>query len=197
MAIVNGQRIGARRLGRLDDGRLAALVRQGEAAAFEALYDRHHASLLAFCRHMLGNREDGEDALQHTFLRAHSALRDGPAPDSMRPWLFAIARNRCLTLLAAHRARPRRRRRAGSRPAAAPETPTPTPMPTPAGGPRPRPRPGPLGLPRPRPRRTPTPTPTATPAPEATATPTPPPPPHPRRNRTPTPTPAPTETPTP
>jgi RNA polymerase sigma factor (sigma-70 family) len=88
---------------RMDDERLAALAGAGDAAAFEALYDRHHAALLAFCRHMLGNREDGEDALQQAFVRAHRALTGGRAPDRVRPWLFAIARNRCLTLIAARR----------------------------------------------------------------------------------------------
>ena len=91
------------RLGRMADERLAGLVGRGDAAAFEALYDRHHVALLAFCRHMVGNREDGEDALQQAFLRAHKALADGRAPDRVRPWLFAIARNRCLTLIAARR----------------------------------------------------------------------------------------------
>jgi RNA polymerase sigma factor (sigma-70 family) len=91
------------RIRRLDDERLAALVQRGDGAAFEALYDRHHAPLLAFCRHMAGNREDGEDALQQTFLRAHRALTAGRVPDKVRPWLFAIARNRCRTLLAARR----------------------------------------------------------------------------------------------
>ena len=103
MGVLTGHRAGARRLRQLDDARLAALVRDGDQDAFEALYDRHHASLLAFCRHMLGNREDGEDALQQTFVRAHGALRQGRLPDSVRPWLFAIARNRCRTLLAARR----------------------------------------------------------------------------------------------
>jgi RNA polymerase sigma factor (sigma-70 family) len=97
-----GRRTGSR-LARLDDERLAALVCRGDAAAFETLYDRHHAALLAFCRHMLGDRQDGEDALQQAFLRAHRALAEGRAPDRVRPWLFAIARNRCLTLLAARR----------------------------------------------------------------------------------------------
>ncbi len=93
-------------LGRQDDARLATLVGRGDAAAFEALYDRHHASLLAFCRHMLGNREDGEEALQQTFLRAHRALSAGRPPETVRPWLFAIARNRCRTMLAARRDAP-------------------------------------------------------------------------------------------
>jgi RNA polymerase sigma factor (sigma-70 family) len=96
-------RPGNRRLRRLGDEGLAALVARGDAAAFEALYDRHHAPLLAFCRHMTGSREDGEDALQQTFLRAHGALLVGKVPDAVRPWLFAIARNRCRTLLAARR----------------------------------------------------------------------------------------------
>ena len=103
MASVVGHRVGLRRFAQLDDERLATLVRCGDEAAFEVLYDRHHASLLAFCRHMLGSREDGEDALQQTFVRAHRALRTGRLPDAVRPWLFAIARNRCRTVLAARR----------------------------------------------------------------------------------------------
>ena len=91
------------RLHRLDDEQLAGLVGRGDSAAFETLYDRHHAPLLAFCRHMVGSREDGEDVLQQAFLRAHKALCDGRVPDRVRPWLFAIARNRCLTLIAARR----------------------------------------------------------------------------------------------
>ena len=93
----------ARRLADLDDSRLAARVHAGDEAAFAELYDRHHKPLLSFCRHMLGNVQDGEDALQQTFIRAHRALVAGQMPDSLRPWLFAIARNRCKTMLAARR----------------------------------------------------------------------------------------------
>ena len=38
----------------IDDTRLARRVAQGDATAFEVLYDRHHRALLSFCRHMLG-----------------------------------------------------------------------------------------------------------------------------------------------
>ena len=92
------------RFAQLDDTRLAHRVAAGDVAAFETLYDRHHRALLSFCRHMLGSTEDGEDALQQTFLRAHGALRGGQVPDAIRPWLFAIARNRCLSMLSARRA---------------------------------------------------------------------------------------------
>src|SRR4051794_6353441 len=92
------------RFAQTDDARLARRVAAGDAAAFEALYDRHHRALLAFCRHMLGSTEDGEDALQQTFLRAHGALRAGQVPEAVRPWLYAIARNRCLSMLSARKA---------------------------------------------------------------------------------------------
>jgi RNA polymerase sigma factor (sigma-70 family) len=92
------------RVGRLDDARLAELAAAGDERAFEVVYDRHHRPLLAFCRHMLGSQDEGEDALQQTFLRAHRSLLSQGAPDELRPWLFAIARNRCLTILAARKA---------------------------------------------------------------------------------------------
>ena len=89
--------------GKLDDGRLAELAAAADERAFEAIFDRHHAPLLAFCRHMLSSREEGEDALQQTFLRAHRSLVDHGAPDELRPWLYAIARNRCRSALVARR----------------------------------------------------------------------------------------------
>jgi RNA polymerase sigma factor (sigma-70 family) len=92
------------RLGRLGDARLAELAAAGDERAFEAVYDRHHRALLGFCRHMVGSREEAEDALQQTFLRAHRALAEHGPPADLRPWLFTIARNRCRTLLAARRA---------------------------------------------------------------------------------------------
>jgi RNA polymerase sigma factor (sigma-70 family) len=94
----------ARLLRLASDERLVALVRDGEEGAFEALYDRHHPAILGFCRHMLGTREEAEDAVQHTFLAAFRDLARHEKPVELRPWLFAIARNRCLSLLRARRA---------------------------------------------------------------------------------------------
>jgi RNA polymerase sigma factor (sigma-70 family) len=85
------------------DERLVALVRHGDERAFEAIYDRHNRGILAFCRHMLGSREEAEDAVQHTFLSAYRALRDSEQDVALRPWLYAIARNRCLSMLRARR----------------------------------------------------------------------------------------------
>jgi len=85
------------------DERLIARVRAGDDAAFEAIYDRYYRGLLAFCRHMLGSRHEAEDALQHSFASAYRALRRDDAVVDLRPWLYTIARNRCLSALRARR----------------------------------------------------------------------------------------------
>ncbi|WP_205699345.1 sigma-70 family RNA polymerase sigma factor [Conexibacter sp. SYSU D00693] len=91
------------RLGLLSDERLVARVRDGDDRAFEVLFARHQPGLLSFCRYLLGSRDEAEDAVQQAFLRLHRALADGPPPEELRPYLYAIARNRCRTLLAQRR----------------------------------------------------------------------------------------------
>ena len=81
------------------DDYLVARVRAGDDVAFEAIYDRYARGVLAFCVHMLGSREAAEDALQLTFVSAYRALRDGDRKIALRPWLYTIARNRCLSEL--------------------------------------------------------------------------------------------------
>src|SRR5262249_33348949 len=81
------------------DKRLVALVRAGETVGFGVLYVRHARKLLSFCRHMLGSHQDGEDALQRTFASAYRALLIDEREIELRPWLFAIARNECLSIL--------------------------------------------------------------------------------------------------
>src|SRR5689334_14326282 len=85
------------------DDRLVARVRAGDDDAFEAISARYYPGLLAFCRHMLGGRDEAEDALQHSFASAYTALRRGDGVIDLRPWLYTIARNRCLSALRAQR----------------------------------------------------------------------------------------------
>ncbi len=91
---------GARRLlGHGRDEALVAGVRRRDRRAFEAIYERHAAQLLTFCIYLLGSRHDAEDALQATFASAYRALLGDSRPVSLRPWLFTIARNECLSIL--------------------------------------------------------------------------------------------------
>jgi RNA polymerase sigma factor (sigma-70 family) len=81
------------------DERLIALVRRGQHAAFETIVSRYQARLLAFCRHMLASREDAEDVLQEVFAAAFNAILADRREINVRPWLYRIARNRCLNHL--------------------------------------------------------------------------------------------------
>ena len=92
-----------RRLHSCDDTELVRCVRAGDVAAFEAIYDRHHRGILSFCRHMLGSREEAEDAVQHTFIAAHKDITGSDKPLRLKAWLYTIARNRCLSVLRARR----------------------------------------------------------------------------------------------
>jgi len=91
----------SRRLLRLaGDDRLAQQIQRGNDAAFEVAFERHAPAILTFCRHMLGSREEAEDAVQHTFAAAyHDLQRRGEREIALKAWLFTIARNRCLSIL--------------------------------------------------------------------------------------------------
>jgi RNA polymerase sigma factor (sigma-70 family) len=89
------------------DERLVEQIRRGNEAAFEVAFERHGPAILAFCRHMVGSRDEAEDVVQHSFAAAYRDLqRDGERDIALKPWLFAIARNRCLSLLRARREQP-------------------------------------------------------------------------------------------
>jgi RNA polymerase sigma factor (sigma-70 family) len=96
-----------RLLNALSDERLVEHIHRGDATAFEVLYDRYSSAILGFCRHMLGNPADAEDAAQHTFIAAHADIQRHERRDlHVKAWLYTIARNRCLSMLRARREQP-------------------------------------------------------------------------------------------
>jgi RNA polymerase sigma factor (sigma-70 family) len=97
--------MGARNLRRISDARLVQAARAGDPRAFDELYRRHQPAVLSFCRHLTGRLEDAEDAVQHTFLNAYRAITADTAELDLKPWLFTVARNRCLSLLRSRRLR--------------------------------------------------------------------------------------------
>jgi RNA polymerase sigma-70 factor (ECF subfamily) len=78
---------------------------RGEDHAFGQLVGLYRAELYAHCYRMLGSVHDADDALQDALLRAWRGLPgfDGRRP--LRPWLYKIATNACLDVIAQ---RPRR-----------------------------------------------------------------------------------------
>jgi RNA polymerase sigma factor (sigma-70 family) len=81
------------------DAKLIAMARSGNAGAFETIVDRYQGRLLGFCRQMLGSTEDAEDVLQEVFVNAYRAMLGDEREINLRPWLYRIARNRCLNHL--------------------------------------------------------------------------------------------------
>ncbi len=86
-------------LGTSSDERLARLVASGSEAAFATLYDRYHQCLFRYCRSLVHNDVDAQDALQSTFAAAYAALTRCEKDIVLRPWLFRIAHNESISLL--------------------------------------------------------------------------------------------------
>jgi RNA polymerase sigma-70 factor, ECF subfamily len=86
-----------------DDRALAVRSLRGEQAAMRQLVERHEGVVLRVCQRMLGNRHDAEDVVQETFVRALKSLGGWDQGRAFKPWLLAIAANRCRTALARRR----------------------------------------------------------------------------------------------
>src|ERR1700733_7220910 len=86
------------------DEQLVTLLRQGDQAAFAALVAPYPPRLLRFCRQILRSTEDAEDALQDVFAAAFRAIVADQREINVRPWLYRIAKNRCLSKLRSARA---------------------------------------------------------------------------------------------
>ncbi|MFA1539885.1 RNA polymerase subunit sigma-70 [Actinomadura monticuli] len=77
-----------------------------EEPAFSGLAERHRRELHVHCYRMLGSFEDAEDTVQETFLRAWRRRETFEGRSTFRAWLYRIATNACLDLLAKRRPEP-------------------------------------------------------------------------------------------
>ena len=102
-----------------DECALLAACRRQDVHAFEQLYRVHGARLKSIAWHMLGNRQDAEDAVQEAFVKAYRGIGRFDGDSGIGTWLCRIVINVC------HDLRRKRRRNvdreeapAGERPAA-------------------------------------------------------------------------------
>jgi RNA polymerase sigma factor (sigma-70 family) len=86
--------------GRLSsDERLARLVSRGSTGAFAVLYQRHHQALYRYCRSIVRDEDDAQDALQSAMTRALVAMRAQERDLAVKPWLFRIVHNEAVSIL--------------------------------------------------------------------------------------------------
>jgi len=90
---------------RADDLELARRCREGDAAAFEALYRAHAGRIFGLLTRMTGSAQDAEDLLQDVFVHAHRKLDSFRGESSLGTWLYRLAVNHCLDHLRSRAAR--------------------------------------------------------------------------------------------
>src|SRR5919109_1142976 len=89
-----GSRVHApRRCATAGTARLVTRAREGDAAAFACLVERHGDTLRRFCARLAGADGSAEDLGQETLLRAFRALPGLGDPERFEAWLLAIAAN--------------------------------------------------------------------------------------------------------
>jgi RNA polymerase sigma-70 factor, ECF subfamily len=88
------------------EGQQVLAARRRDSGAFEALVRRHQGPLYNFCYRMLGQAEDAADVAQETFVQLYSHLGHLDEREPLAPWLFRVARNRCIDVIRRRRTVP-------------------------------------------------------------------------------------------
>ncbi len=81
------------------DGVLVQQAIAGDQEAFEQLVERYRMPLFRLIRQLLGNDYQASDLLQQVFLQLYVSLSTLHTTGSIKPWLFQVARHRCVDAL--------------------------------------------------------------------------------------------------
>ena len=87
------------------DAAVVNRVLNGEVEAYSILVERYFDHYVRFAVHLVGNREDAEEVVQDTFLRAYRALGRYEERERFGAWLLRILVNRARTVSAIGRRR--------------------------------------------------------------------------------------------
>jgi RNA polymerase sigma-70 factor, ECF subfamily len=95
---------------RLADEEVMVLLRDGDADAFEVIYDRHGGAAFSLAYRMVGDRNVAEDITQGAFLSMwRSRVRFDRERGSVRAWVLGIVHHRTIDALRRNIAHDRRR----------------------------------------------------------------------------------------
>lgn len=113
-----------------DTGAAVEAARRGDEGAFGSLAERYRRELQVHCYRMVGSFEESEDLVQETYLRAWRRRETYEGRSTFRAWLYRIATNASLDLIARERRRvPERAGAADGSPAAPAASPPPSDLP--------------------------------------------------------------------
>src|SRR5580692_925234 len=87
-----------------DDFDLVHASKNGDIAAFEEIVKRYDRTLFRIAQSVTHNREDSQDAVQETFLKAYQHLGDFRGDSKFSTWLIRIVVNQSLMKLRKQRA---------------------------------------------------------------------------------------------
>jgi RNA polymerase sigma-70 factor (ECF subfamily) len=82
-----------------DETTLVAQSRQGDTLAFGELVKRYEGKIFRLAQHVTQNREDAEDVLQETFMKAYEHLDQFKGDSKFYTWIVRIAVNQALMKL--------------------------------------------------------------------------------------------------
>ncbi len=91
---------------RLSDESLVEATKLGHSTAFDTLSERYRQQLFRAAHRITRSREDAEDAVQDSLLRAFVHMRDFDGRSKLGTWLTRIAINSALMILRKKRALP-------------------------------------------------------------------------------------------
>ena len=82
-----------------DEAEVLAQARTGDTQAFSNLIQRYEGKIFRLAQHITQNREDAEDVLQETFLKAYEHLDQFQGNSKFYTWIVRIAVNQALMKL--------------------------------------------------------------------------------------------------
>ncbi len=78
------------------DEQLVAAFLAGDVTAYEELVQRYSRPIFNFVYRMLGSYADADDVAQDVFVQIYKSLPSARTDLPFKPWLYVIARNKCL-----------------------------------------------------------------------------------------------------
>ena len=83
----------------IDESALVTQAREGDTTAFGELVRRYEGKIFRLAQHVTQNREDAEDVLQETFMKAYEHLEQFKGDSKFYTWIVRIAVNQALMKL--------------------------------------------------------------------------------------------------